>query len=66
MLQELHQRGILALGQHYLTYAHTDDQVDALMCAYGETLPIVKGGLERNDFGDLLRVDPLVPLFKVR
>lgn len=66
ILQELHQRGILALGQHYLTFAHTDDQVDALMRAYGETLPIVKDGLERNDFGDLLRVDPLVPLFKVR
>jgi glutamate-1-semialdehyde 2,1-aminomutase len=66
LMQEMAQRGLLTLGSHNVSYAHTDDDVGALVRAYEEILPTVKRALETNTIRNLLRCEPLVPLFKVR
>lgn len=65
--QELFARGFLGLGAHNLSYAHTEADIDALLGAYAEILPLMAeaasapGALSR-----LLRCAPLEPLFRVR
>jgi glutamate-1-semialdehyde 2,1-aminomutase len=65
-LQEMHARGILTLGTHNLTFAHKGEHVDRLMEVYGEVLPILKEAVENKSISQLLRCEPLKPLFKVR
>jgi len=65
-LQEMFARGFLSLGTHNITYAHTDDDVDCLLGAYDEVLPLLRDAAANNSVRQYLRCDPLVPLFKVR
>lgn len=64
-LQEMFARGILTLGTHNMSYAHSDEDVQRLLDAYDEVLEILKtavgGKLEQ-----LLVCKPLEPLFKIR
>lgn len=66
LMQELHQRGFLSVGTHNLNFAHTGEDVDALLAAYRELLPMVGEAANRGEVLSKLRCDPLVPLFKVR
>lgn len=66
MMQEFHQRGILSYGTHNINHAHSSADIDALMTAYGEILPIVADALGKGDLLDRLRCAPLIPLFKLR
>lgn len=67
ILQELHQRGILCLGSHNLTYAHTKNHIDQLINAYSVILPKMVMLLNSKDnFDSFLKVPPLAPLFKIR
>jgi glutamate-1-semialdehyde 2,1-aminomutase len=66
LLQELFARGILSLGTHNMSYAHSDVDVDALLVAYDEVLPILKDAAENGALKQHLHCEPLVPLFKVR
>lgn len=66
LMQELHARGILSVGTHNVNFAHSDADVDALMAAYSEILPMIGEAARRGDMLSHLRCDPLVPLFKVR
>ena len=66
LMQELQQRGFLSLGTHNLNYAHSDHDVDGLLSAYAEILPIIAQCIEKKDFSGAIRGKELVPLFKVR
>lgn len=65
-MQEMLQRGILSVGTHNLSYAHTDDDVSALIGAYAEVLPLLRHAIDAGGVRSALRCKPLVPLFKVR
>lgn len=65
-MQEMLQRGFLSVGTHNVNYAHTEADVQALVAAYAEVLPMIGRCLDKNALVDALRCKPLVPLFKVR
>ena len=65
-LQETLARGIITLGTHNLSYAHSAADVERLLAVYAEILPHMtqldaEGGVRRA-----LRCEPLQPLFRVR
>jgi glutamate-1-semialdehyde 2,1-aminomutase len=65
-LQEMFLRGILILGTHNISYAHSDADVATLLSAYDEILPMLRSAVERKDLPGRLHSEPLKPLFKVR
>ena len=65
-LQEMFDRGILMLGSHNMSYAHSDDDIAALLVAYEQVLPIIKDAVVNGQLESHLRCEPLEPLFKVR
>lgn len=65
-MQEMIKRGILTIGAHETTYSHSDEDIDKLLKAYSEVMPILKDGIRNNKVLELLNCEPLVPLFKVR
>jgi glutamate-1-semialdehyde 2,1-aminomutase len=66
LMQELHQRGFLSVGTHNVNYAHTQEDIESLLAAYRELLPMIGEAANRGEVLNMLRCDPLVPLFKVR
>ena len=65
-LQEMFSRSILTLSTHNVSYAHTQADVDCLLEAYDEVLPILRDAVDNDRLNELLRCEPLKPLFKVR
>ena len=65
-LQEMFARNILTIGSHNLSYAHTDADIDVLLTAYDQVIPVLKRANEGRTLESLLRCEPLEPLFKVR
>jgi glutamate-1-semialdehyde 2,1-aminomutase len=65
-MQEIMERGILSVGTHNVSYAHSVADVDRLLAVYGEVLPAIGRCLDQDTLKDALRCQPLVPLFKVR
>jgi len=65
-LQEMFARGILILGTHNISYAHSEADVARLLAAYDEILPMLRETVERKDLPRRLHCEPLAPLFKVR
>jgi len=66
LMQEMHQRGFLTVGTHNVNFAHTEDDIRALLTAYAEVLPMISNHLYKDTLRSSLRCEPLVPLFKVR
>jgi glutamate-1-semialdehyde 2,1-aminomutase len=65
-MQEMMQRGVLSVGTHNVSFAHSEADVRALLDAYGEVLPMIGKALDTDKLRESLRCKPLVPLFKVR
>ena len=65
-MQEIMQRGILSVGSHNVSYAHSQTDVDTLLKVYAEVLPMIGRILDQGKLRDALRCEPLIPLFKVR
>jgi glutamate-1-semialdehyde 2,1-aminomutase len=65
-LQEMFARGFLCLGTHNISYAHSNNDINALLAAYDEILPILRDAAENRALMQHLRCAPLEPLFKVR
>lgn len=65
-MQEMMKRGVLALGSHETTYAHTEEDINYLIKCYDEVFPILKDGIRHHTLYEMLDCKPLVPLFKVR
>lgn len=66
LLQEVLARGILTLGTHNISFAHTDADIDALLAVYDELFPMMRSAIEQNDVRERLNCAPLQPLFKLR
>ena len=62
--QELLRRGVLWSGSHVVSAAHTDEDVDHLLGAYAESLPILKEALEAGDVKSRLLGTPIEPSFR--
>ncbi len=65
-MQEILARGILSVGTHNVSYAHSDADIDRLLAVYAEVLPTIGQTLNTGALKASLRCQPLVPLFKVR
>src|SRR5262249_49493248 len=60
-LQEMFARGILVLGTHNISYAHTEADVDRLLSVYHEVLPLVHRAAVDGKIERYLTVSPLQP-----
>ena len=65
-MQEIIDRGILSLGTHNMSYSHTDVDIKRLLDAYDEVFPVLRDAVDNGALPQLLRCEPLVPVFKVR
>lgn len=65
-LQEMAQRGILLGGGHNLNYAHQSQDIDKLLNAYREILPLLSETISKQNFDEIFQGEVLQPLFKVR
>lgn len=66
VIQEMLLRGILTIGSHNLSYSHSDEDVERLLGAYREVLPMVKDAVQNKKLEGYLRCSVLEPLFKIR
>ena len=66
MLQELFARGILMIGSHNLSYAHSRADVDQLIAVYDEVFPLLRMAVRDRKMEQLLQTEALEPLFKIR
>lgn len=65
-LQEMFARGVLTLGSHNMSYAHTDADVAQLLGAYDAVFPLLRQAIDAGTLEANLRCAALEPLFKVR
>jgi glutamate-1-semialdehyde 2,1-aminomutase len=66
VLQEMFAQGIIFIGSHNISSAHSDKDLNKLLFAYDNIFPLVKKAIENNTIMDYLRVRPITPLFQVR
>jgi len=60
------QRGILTNGGHNLNFAHQSTDIEVLLIAYQEVLPLIATTIKQQDFTEKFHGEVLQPLFKVR
>ncbi|OUR64352.1 aspartate aminotransferase family protein [Methylophaga sp. 42_25_T18] len=65
-MQEMQARGILTIGVHIMSYAHSDQDLELLFSAYDEVIPLLVNAIKEHSLESLLKCDTLEPLFKVR
>ncbi len=65
-LQEVFARGVLTLGTHNMSYAHSDEDISKLLKVYDEVFGVIKDIVEKKSLDKRLQTKPLVPLFKIR
>jgi glutamate-1-semialdehyde 2,1-aminomutase len=66
VLQEMFARGILMIGSHNMSYAHSRDDLAKLFAAYDEVFGELRDALGRRDLEERLKCESLKPLFRVR
>ena len=66
LFQEMFKRGILSIGSHNISYSHSEADVSTLLNVYKEVLHIIYLAVHKGKMSELLEVEPLKPLFKVR
>jgi glutamate-1-semialdehyde 2,1-aminomutase len=65
-MQEILARGVVSVGTHNVSFAHTDADVDSLLAVYDAVFPLLRRAVDEGTVRPYLRCEPLVPLFKVR
>jgi glutamate-1-semialdehyde 2,1-aminomutase len=65
-LQEVFRRGVYTLGTHNMSYAHSDEDVAALLMCYDDVFGTIANVIRNNILHKILECSPLTPLFKVR
>ena len=65
-LQEIFKRGILSLGTHNISYAHSSKDIEKLLEVYKIVFPIIAEAIRSEKLNQLLKAKPLEPIFKVR
>lgn len=66
LLQELFKHGILSLGTHTLSAAHTSAHIERLLETYRALLPWIATKAAAGEILECLETKPLRPLFSVR
>jgi len=62
--QELIKRGVLWSGFQNLSAAHSADDINHLLRAYGEVLPLLRAALQAGRLAEALRGRPVEPVFR--
>ncbi len=62
--QELFRMGILWSGFHTVSFSHTDSDIQRLSEAYEEVLPLLKTAVAEGNIYELLRGEPVQPVFR--
>lgn len=62
--QEMIKRGILWQGFHNMSFSHNDADIQYTLKVYEEVLPILKNAVENNNVRELLRGEPVQPVFR--
>jgi glutamate-1-semialdehyde 2,1-aminomutase len=65
-LQEIFQEGVLVLNSHNISQAHTDKVIKRISNSYFHVFEKINQVLKKGILREELKVEPLVPLFKVR
>ena len=65
-LQEMFKRGVLTMGGHNISCAHTMADVERLLQVYDEVFPLLLEGVAANSVSEFLDGETLEPLFRVR
>ncbi len=65
-MQEMMDNGVLTLGSHLLSYAHSEEDIDVIIQSYQSFLEKLASGIQNKSLDTMLRCEPLRPLFKVR
>ncbi|MBT5497448.1 MAG: aminotransferase class III-fold pyridoxal phosphate-dependent enzyme [Alphaproteobacteria bacterium] len=65
-LQEIFARGVLSLGSHNMSFAHSNDDIVQLLDTYNDVFPVLRDAIAGGTLEAQLRCDTLQPLFKVR
>lgn len=66
MLQEMFREGIITIGSHNLSYAHSEEDIDRLIAAYRKYFEKVQLAKQTKSIAKMLSCEVLQPLFKVR
>ncbi len=62
--QEMIKRGVLWSGFHNMCFSHSDEDVDYALNVYLEVLPILKEAVAEDKVADMLRGEPVQPVFR--
>ncbi len=62
--QELLKRGVLWGGFHNMSLSHSDADVEHTLACYREVLPILKRAVETKTVREMLRGEPVEPVFR--
>ena len=65
-LQEMLARGILVQGGLNFSFAHDDTDIDSLLAAYDDVLPMIALAVRDKAMAQFLKCDPMRPVFRVR
>jgi glutamate-1-semialdehyde 2,1-aminomutase len=65
-VQEMYKRGVLVLSTHNVTLAHDSRQRDKIITVYSEVASLLSQAIRSGNLCQLLEVEPLKALFKVR
>jgi glutamate-1-semialdehyde 2,1-aminomutase len=66
LLQEMFSKGVLTLGTHNISFAHGDDDLERLRLGYEAAFARIREAIEGRPLRELLRCEPIQPLFRVR
>ncbi|UCZ57554.1 aminotransferase class III-fold pyridoxal phosphate-dependent enzyme [Desulfurispirillum indicum] len=66
LMQEMHARGILTLGTHNISAAHSEEDIERLLAAYRQIIPAVVEGVASKNLAQKIEGRVLEPLFRVR
>jgi len=64
MQQEMIKRGVLWQGFHNMSFSHTDADVEYTLQALEESLSVLKNAVQKNNLKEMLRGEPVLPVFR--
>ncbi|MFC2133875.1 aminotransferase class III-fold pyridoxal phosphate-dependent enzyme [Bacteroidota bacterium] len=62
--QEMIKRGILWQGFHNMSFSHNDKDIEYTLRVYEEVLPILKKAINNGNVKEMLRGEPVQPVFR--
>jgi len=65
-MQEIFQEGILVLGTHNISLAHTNQVITKIADLYIKVFKEIKAAIDAENLIQQLKVEPITPFFRVR